>query len=287
MVQFRIRLRFGLGLAMYCATSLIYVVHHYPVASTFIPNTNIRRVRNSYEFSLITLQNNLNHDEKETGDKDESAVFQYNNPITSLLGKLLPNEDKGNDGKSLNSTWNNWKANNRSNRSMEQLISVLDQALREREWFVTGNVMTEFFADEFEFQDPNVQLSGIENYAKGVRKLFNQDTSRAEVISVELNLNPERERAGTRVITVEWRLSGNVNIGPISKSSPGLYIKPYICYTDLYVRDSDGLIVFQEDRFDIPGWDIVLSALFPWLGPPVVSAPALSVEEILISRQVD
>lgn len=111
-------------------------------------------------------------------------------------------------------------------------------------------------------------LSGgclILEYARGVYKLFDQETSRAEIISVAVN------DAITDTITVTWRLSGKVNIGP------GLNIKPYICYTDFTVND-DNLVAFQEDRFDIPGWDILLSAIFPFLigkvtapaAPPVV-----------------
>ena len=59
-------------------------------------------------------------------------------------------------------------------------------------------------------------------------------------------------------ITVTWRLSGRVNIGPV-----GLQIKPYICYTNFTIDITSGLITKQEDTFDIPGWDIVLSALLP------------------------
>lgn len=99
------------------------------------------------------------------------------------------------------------------------------------------------------------------DYARGVYKLFDQETSRAEIISTVVNPDvPD-------TITVTWRLSGSVSIGP------GLTIKPYICYTDFTVND-DGLIALQEDRFDIPGWDILLSALFPFLIGKITSPPA-------------
>jgi len=91
-------------------------------------------------------------------------------------------------------------------------------------------------------------------YAKGVQKIFDQTTSRAQIISTL----PSATAPNT--ITVTWRLSGRVNIGP-----SGLPIKPYICYTDFTIDEESGLIVFQEDRFDIPGWDILISALFPFL----------------------
>lgn len=38
-------------------------------------------------------------------------------------------------------------------------------------------------------------------------------------------------------------------------------------------------IFFQEDRFDIPQWDILLSALFPFLVGRVTSDPAPPVEK--------
>ncbi len=41
------------------------------------------------------------------------------------------------------------------------------------------------------------------------------------------------------------------------------------------------MIVFQEDRFDIPGWDILISAFFPFLVGRVgfLREPAEEVEE--------
>ena len=59
---------------------------------------------------------------------------------------------------------------------------------------------------------------------------------------------------------------------------PGLTIKPYIVYTDFTVDAATGLIVMQEDRFDLPQWDILLSALFPFLIGKLTAAPAPAVE---------
>ena len=150
--------------------------------------------------------------------------------------------------------------------SLQDLASVLDYELYNKEWFVTGRVNPIYFDEKFTFQDPDVKLTGIEEYARGVLKLFDQSTSRAEIISTVVNTTVPN------TITVTWRLSGGVSIGP------GLIIKPYICYTDFTVDEESGLIVFQEDRFSIPGWDILLSALFPFLIGKVTSEPAPEVE---------
>ena len=131
-----------------------------------------------------------------------------------------------------------------------------------------------YFDDNFQFQDPDVKLTGIEDYARGVKKLFSQD-SRAQIISCVVNTTTPN------TITVTWRLSGGVNIGP------GLDIKPYICYTDFTVDENSGLVVFQEDRFDIPGWDILLSALFPFLIGKVTAPPAPEVEPRVVTMPVE
>ena len=93
--------------------------------------------------------------------------------------------------------------------------------------------------------------------------MFDAETARAEIISTEAS--PDKN-----IITVTWRLSGKVNIGPNK-----LNIKPYICYTDFEVNDDDdGLIVSQTDRFDIPQWDILVSALFPFTIGKLTAPPA-------------
>lgn len=152
------------------------------------------------------------------------------------------------------------------------LAAILDYELSNKEWFVTGNVNPIYFADDFEFQDPDVQLSGIEDYARGVYKLFDQSCSRAEIIRTEVNPS-----LGPNIITVTWRLSGKVSIGP------GLTIKPYICYSDFTVDDDSGLIVRQEDRFSVPQWDILLSALFPFLIGKITKEPAPPVEPRVVT----
>ena len=101
-----------------------------------------------------------------------------------------------------------------------------------------------------------------------MNRLFNQQTSRCELVSCEAT--------AADVVTVVWRLSGNVNLGPA-----GLAIKPYVVTTTLRV-DDDNLVVFQEDAFSLPGWDLLLSslvpALRPWLAPEAPQVEVLRAE---------
>lgn len=202
-------------------------------------------------------------------NKNESPVEEYKNAPTKFLSNFM-----GSDSPSMSSdTINNnpidsidFNAPKFKKVELETLAAILDYELTKKEWFVTGNVNPIYFSDDFEFQDPDVKLSGIEDYARGVFKLFDQETARAEIIS------SLRNEIVPNTITVTWRLSGRVNIGP------GLTIKPYICYTDFTVDETTGLITMQEDRFDIPQWDILLSALFPFLAGKITAAPAPPVE---------
>lgn len=204
----------------------------------------------------------------------DSPVEEYRNAVTNVLSNFMNNDSAmrvGDDGKApadpLGSI--NFDAPKVPKMAIEKLAPLVDRELYEKEWFVTGNVNPSYFSPKFEFQDPDVKLSGIEDYARGVFKLFDQETSRAEIISTEV--------VSSDTMMVTWRLSGKVNIGP------GLNIKPYICYSDLKV-DDEGLICFQEDRFDVPGWDILLSALFPFLIGKVTAAPAPAVEPRVFSK---
>jgi hypothetical protein len=195
----------------------------------------------------------------------EPMDYEKKNAAVGVLSNFMQEEDEETEDPFGNIDFN---ASKLQKVPIETMAQILDYELTEKEWFVTGNVNPIYFSEEFEFQDPDVKLSGIENYARGVYKLFDQETSRAEIISSVVNENLEN------TITVTWRLSGKVNIGP----GGGLTIKPYICSTNFKVNKESGLIDLQEDEFDIPQWDILLSSLFPFLIGKVTSPPAPPVE---------
>eukprot|EP00601_Ochromonadales_sp_CCMP2298_P004605 CAMPEP_0173181490 /NCGR_PEP_ID=MMETSP1141-20130122/7309_1 /TAXON_ID=483371 /ORGANISM="non described non described, Strain CCMP2298" /LENGTH=221 /DNA_ID=CAMNT_0014104475 /DNA_START=228 /DNA_END=893 /DNA_ORIENTATION=+ len=185
---------------------------------------------------------------------------EYSNKATEFLGSFLQEKPSALDDI-------NWDIPKRRKTSLSRLAADLEEALGRREWFVTGNIEPAFFSEDFVFEDPDVKLAGVRAYARGVNKLFDQSTSRCEVVSAVVNsTQPD-------LLTITWRLSGGVNIGRLA-------IKPYIVYTDFKI-DPAGLVVSQLDRFSIPGTDILLSALFPFLvGPLKLAPPALPVQEL-------
>jgi hypothetical protein len=184
----------------------------------------------------------------------QSTNEEYSNGVAKFLGTFIPKKD---DFRAIDEI--DWTVEKRSISSIESLVEQITPSLRAREWFVTGNIDPSFFSNDFVFEDPDVKVKGVREYAMGVRKIFDQAVSRAEVLSVDIISREEKVRDFS--FTVTWRLSGRVNIGF------GLNIKPYIIYTDFAVSPIDNLIVSQLDRFSIPGYDILLSALFPFLIP--------------------
>ena len=194
--------------------------------------------------------------------EDTSTVEEYRNVATQFLSNFMMNKEttKAPEDISDEAFWNQPKL---KNVPMELLAQALDAELYQSQWFVTGRVNPIYFSDSFRFQDPDVKVQGIRDYARGVQKIFDPATARADILSTQVN--PER---GPHSITCTWRLSGKVNIGG------GINIKPYIVYTDFTVDPADGCIVFQEDRFDLPSWDILLSALLPFTIGIVTAPPA-------------
>jgi hypothetical protein len=189
----------------------------------------------------------------------EGGVEEYRNAVTKVLSNFMQKGSMSDTDPLSEIDFDAPKIS--PTTSLETLAAALDYELIEKEWFVTGRVNPSYFSEAFEFQDPDVQLKGIEEYARGVFRLFDQETSRAEIISTLVNTadsTPEKP-----MITCTWRLSGNVKI------LFGLPIKPYIVYTDFVVDPDSSLILFQEDRFDIPQWDILIRYV---RGPPEIVA---------------
>ena len=240
-----------LSMNMCCVSYLILAVGLYSALPAYaLVRNNIRR-----EFRTNLLRSL------------KQASEEYTNPLTSFLGVFIQQEQQV-PVQTVNISSINWNAKKRKFLSIDKMVAELERGISKTEWFVTGLVDPSLFSETFSFKDPDVKLNGIQQYAEGVYKIFDQSCSRAEVIRVEKTANEK----GEKLITVTWRLEGRIRVGP------GLKIKPYIVYTD-FKLDKEGLICFQEDRFSIPGYDILLSALFPFpipfLSPPAPSADIL------------
>ena len=249
---------------------------------TYTPSSSLtsqRRLETTNVAATRKKIDNENDLQQKLTSRSDGDVDEYRNAPTAFLSKFMQKGKLSTDAVDLLSEidFDMPKITTLPKNNDKQLLStlalILDYELTNTEWFVTGLVNPAYFSPNFQFIDPDVKLSGIEEYARGVRTIFDQQTSRAQIVSCVVNTTIPN------TITVTWRLSGRVNIGPV-----GLPIKPYICYTDFTIdTNNSGLIIKQEDSFDIPGWDIVLSAIFPFLIGWVTKAPAPEVEPRVVS----
>ncbi len=190
---------------------------------------------------------------------------EYSNPVAALLSNFIRKEVTAKEDEKVTDLDKIfWDKKKRRRSSLEALRRELEKAVIKNSFFVTGIVSPELYNDEFAFSDPDVSVKGVEEYARGVAKIFKSGT-KADLISSEISSED--------VITVTWRLEGAVNIGP------GLPIKAFVVYSDFSVGE-DGLIYFQKDRFSLSGIDIILSAFFPFLIGKVTEAPAPPVSEM-------
>jgi hypothetical protein len=160
-------------------------------------------------------------------------------------------------------------AKSRERLSMSRLAERLDQDLLETEFLVTGQVNPSLFHPEFSFEDADVHLSSLEEYARSVYALFDQAVSRAEV--VETTVSKERPQT----ISCVWRCSGKANL------LWGVDIKPFLITTHWEIDQATGLIARQMDEYSLPQWDLLASALFPFLNGVVTAAPAPPVDRRL------
>ena len=77
---------------------------------------------------------------------------KYSNPVTGLLGKFLPRELQVDGGAVETFSLIDWNQPKKRNTPIDQLALYLEEGLIDREWFVSGMVLPEYFADDFVFQ---------------------------------------------------------------------------------------------------------------------------------------
>lgn len=124
----------------------------------------------AYSFQLSTLASRgklANHpfqrrtqlDENKADVETMSSVDEYRNGVTQFLSNFMQKDQEAQMDPLADIDFNSPKV---SKMSLEKLAAALDRELYEKEWFVTGRVNPIYFDDGFQFQDPDVKLTGIE-----------------------------------------------------------------------------------------------------------------------------
>jgi hypothetical protein len=155
--------------------------HHPPPPPLPLQQQQQRPIDNTLVFtvvaSLSTLRlhsynnpnNDKNHNDLQETNQDSTTPNnndEYRNALTRFLSQFLPSQQKQEtqpeNSQPLIVDVVDWKAPKIPKLPLATLAELLDAELWEREWFVTGNVNASFFSDDFEFQDPDVKVKGIQ-----------------------------------------------------------------------------------------------------------------------------
>ncbi|BDA40993.1 hypothetical protein COCOBI_01-6480 [Coccomyxa sp. Obi] len=140
----------------------------------------------------------------------------------------------------------------RRNLSPGQLLEVIKRDFSDGQYYITGKLDQSIFADDCEFIDPTTNVKGPGTYSKAVAALFDHETSRADLISIEVT-DPQ-------TITSRWRFDAAINF-------PGKpRIKPYTGSTRYIIKD--GLIQQHIETWDISTLDAFVSIFIPSFGAP-------------------
>lgn len=135
---------------------------------------------------------------------------------------------------------------------VEQVCDILEKDLRERKYFITGNLTTAIFDDECRFRDPTNDIVGLSRYKKALDILFDPPKSTLDLISIEV----VREQGKDPYIQAVWMLGGYLKL----PWNP--YIRPFKG-TSTYTINEKGLISLQSQEWDISALDALIQTFTP------------------------
>lgn len=146
--------------------------------------------------------------------------------------------------------------------TVEQMRDRIKTDFQTKQYYTTGNFSPELFTDDCLFVDPTVQVRGWRFYQKAVRLLFDADTSRTDIRSIDI--------VDDRTIALKWRQEGRI------KPWFNAEIKPY-CGETTYRLNDDGLIFEHLETWDAPAYDVFLSVFNKNFGTPPCPPVEISV----------
>ena len=115
----------------------------------------------------------------------------------------------------------------------------------------SGGLTTAVFTDDCRFKDPTTDVVGLQRYLAAVDILFDPASSRVTLLSCTAT--------GPREVTATWTLQGYLKL-------PWRPYVPPFRGTAVYTLDDRGLVVQQEETWEISAWDALRETLTPTPG---------------------
>eukprot|EP01025_Chloroclados_australasicus_P055705 TRINITY_DN6810_c0_g1_i6.p2 TRINITY_DN6810_c0_g1~~TRINITY_DN6810_c0_g1_i6.p2 ORF type:complete len:262 (-),score=13.99 TRINITY_DN6810_c0_g1_i6:397-1119(-) len=130
----------------------------------------------------------------------------------------------------------------------EKIMATLEKDLKEGQYFVTGNLTPEIFADDCRFKDPTNDITGLNRYINALKILFDPDRSLVTLKSIRV-VSPTQ-------IEAEWKLGGFLKFPWNPKIPAGNGMTKW-------TLNEDGIIQVQEQFLEQPAWKTLLQSFTP------------------------
>ncbi|KAL3145504.1 hypothetical protein ABBQ32_003328 [Trebouxia sp. C0010 RCD-2024] len=143
--------------------------------------------------------------------------------------------------------------------TVDQVKDVLRRDLSEGQYFVTGNLTPEVFADDCRFVDPTNDVTGLSRYRKALTILFDPERSEVKLKQIQVS--------GPASIEADWTLGGYLK----------LPWQPYVDTIDghtVYTLNDAGLIQKQEQQWSISAWTALKQSFTPSFNRTLTKATA-------------
>ena len=146
-------------------------------------------------------------------------------------------------------------------------MAIIAADFVERDYYVTGRLTREIYADGcfFDGPDPDMPVRGLAKFLGAVTKLF-APGSHCELTGIEL---------ADGGVVARWRLEGTLAL-PWRPA-----IKPFTGSTHYALDPETGLVTRHVEQWDISAFDAFASTAFPGFGeaaaPPAARSPGASL----------
>ncbi|KXZ50062.1 hypothetical protein GPECTOR_18g41 [Gonium pectorale] len=134
----------------------------------------------------------------------------------------------------------------------EEVADILRRDLAVGQYFVTGDLTREIFADDCRFVDPTNDVSGLSKYLTALGVLFDPAYSKVELLGIRAT--------GPRTVEADWRLGGYL-VFPWNPK-----VEPFEGHT-VYTLDESGLVAEQRQTWSISGATALAESFTPTFGP--------------------
>ena len=139
------------------------------------------------------------------------------------------------------------------NLKPEEIADILTRNLRDGQYFVTGDLTPEIFADNCRFKDPTNDVVGLARYITALGILFDANYSRVQLLDIHVT--------GPYTIEAKWTLGGYLKFPWHPR------VAPFEGKTVYSLSQNDGLIEVQDQTWSISGAEALRETFTPTSGP--------------------